>query len=266
MSPGAFGVLPSTPRMPDPDISRFLPRCGRRPQATQYFFSTYENAILQYFASWSGGPNISAANPPNPDTSWMTVLAALAHETGHIRWAELNVTSPGGSYDFSKLHACNVNGVVKDFFANWNYTENTDDTRLESPNRWRGFGSRANAAGVIMDHSANPTLLQLGNPTNPASGNALVFALYQANQPWPSIFGAQSPEEDFVETHVFRVLMARGLDGTGTAYLQSLPLTIPGYTGPNISNQWADVPRDFLAGNKRELARRAACIHGYAPP
>src|SRR3954454_11514588 len=24
----------------------------------------------------------------NPDTSWMTILAALAHELGHVRWAD----------------------------------------------------------------------------------------------------------------------------------------------------------------------------------
>jgi hypothetical protein len=194
----------------------------------------------------------------------MTVLAALAHESGHVRWAELNVPGlPGTKYDSSKLHNCLVKGAVKDFFANWTYSA---DGELEPRGRWRAFGTVTNSTNSSIDHAAAPTLSDFSNSPNSAASNTLTYNLYQFNQPWPSLFGAQTPDEDFVETYVLRVLLARALDGLGGAYLHSLPLTIPGYTGAGITGKWADVPRDFLSGAKTELIRKATCVHGYDPP
>ena len=191
----------------------------------------------------------------------MTVLAALAHEAGHVRWAELNVPKGAGTdFDFTQLHSCQANGVAtKDFFINW-----TTDYAMVAPNKWRPFGSTANQAVSPPDHRFQPTLQQLQNVSssvNPSPSvllNYYIYILYQANEPWPSIFGAQSPEEDFVETYTLRHLMAAGLT--------NLPLTIPGYTGTAFPTQWADVPRDVLSGAKPEMSRKVDCVKNYDSP
>jgi hypothetical protein len=91
-----------------------------------------------------------------------------------------------------------------------------------------------------------------------------LFQLYQDGQPWASLFGAQTPDEDFVETYVMYVLTGftaqTSTSGTYNGPLTSLPLTIPGYAGGGITYQWADVPRDLRAPGKAELTRKMACI------
>jgi hypothetical protein len=223
------------------------------PTAHAMTFSAYENSILRYFANWSNGPSITTARP---DTDWMTVLAALAHEAGHVRWAEVDTQRPGGNYDFSKLHGCSSAAGVRDFFINWNYAA---DTQLEPPGRYRNFGTQTNVAGVRADHANYPTFLDFSMAPNPNALNNLFYSLLQDNQPWPSAFGSVSPDEDFVETYVLRVLMGNRLDGTGPQYLQSLPITIP-------SNPTVDIPSDLLSGAKPELLRKATCVHTYDPP
>jgi hypothetical protein len=176
---------------------------------------------------------------------------------------------PGTPYDFSKLKGCNLGGSKKDFFINWAYS--TDD-QLEPPNSWRAFGpfgSLTSAAGSQTDHAQFPKLADFSNSPGAAHSNYLTFTLYQASQPWASMFGAQTPDEDVVETYTIRVLMGNKLENNGNGnrlpYLKSLPITIPGYTGPGITNQRANVPVDFLRNQKGELKRKADCLHGYDP-
>jgi hypothetical protein len=231
--------------------------------------SSYEQDVLQGLLkkyntqSWETGVTISPAYLGSGATgvtaAGMTVLAALAHEAGHIRWAE--IVSPGGpgmNYDFTRLNQCNVNGTPKDFFANWDYE--SSPAALEPPGRWRQFGSTDNVAVYAVDHLNAPKLSQFRNASNQALFFTLLNSLYQQAQPWPSFFGANSPDEDFVETYVLRVLTAGGLDNTSSTYLQSLPISIPGYAST------VDIPGPFLSGNKAELRRKAACVHAFDPP
>jgi hypothetical protein len=232
--------------------------------------SQYQNSLISYFANW-GGPSVTSMNPPDPDTPAMTLLAVLAHEAGHIRWAEIVAPNGAGTpYDFTKLKKCNVGGGQKDFFENWTYST---DAQLEPPDRWQAFGPFGylkSAAGSQTDHAQFPKLADFNNSPGAARSNYLTFALYQASQPWPSMFGTQTPNEDFVETYAIRVLMGNKLEnngqGNGYPYLKSLPITIPGYTGPKIKNQQANVPDDFLGNRKSGLKKKADCLHGYDPP
>jgi hypothetical protein len=200
-------------------------------------------------------------NPNNTDSSTMTVLAALAHELGHVRWAIVNVSQAGQGYNFAALQSCGANPI--NFFQGWNYQR---PTQLEAPNRWRAFASQNNEEGGITDHLNAPRLSDFQNSANP---NVLLYELYQADQnnqpsqPWASFFGAYSPEEDFVETYVLYALLDNKFANSNYngpyPYLASLPLAIPGIAGSG-TNQVADVPGELLANGKSGLAAKIHCL------
>jgi hypothetical protein len=76
---------------------------------------TYENSVLEYLVqaigapAWNGLPTLGPANLNSSDnsvSSAMTVLAALAHELGHVRWAILGAHTPGDPFNFNMLTKC----------------------------------------------------------------------------------------------------------------------------------------------------------------
>src|SRR5216684_4574545 len=209
-------------------------------------FPLYENAILQTFAPWSGGPVITSATPSN--YPWMTVLAALAHELGHVRRAQVAIPKGfGNKYDFGVLTNCSIGGGnTTDFYIGWNY--GSDYKNLRPKNRWRNFQNNSNANNTITDHLNAPFLDNLNI-------NQGIYDLYQPGQPWASLFGGQSPDEDFVETYVLYALLGNKLDNSNYTgiYLQSLPVNIPNYLP-------VDVPSDLLAGRKQALAQKIQCL------
>jgi hypothetical protein len=234
----------------------WIPGAGNYAKA----LSVYETAVFRQLLSL---PPVNPGNPvppyfgsSNQDNSWMTVLAALAHELGHVRWADINIKkdNPGRPYDFSYLNSCSGGS----FFQNWNYP---NDNWLKSKNNWRGFGNRESQGGGTPDHKAPP---QLGDIFDPVKQNGALWQLYQAPQPWPSLFGALSPEEDFVESYVVAVLTGYqpnyGIPPMDRFFgpLKSLPLSVGGYNVP------VDIPNDLVNSNKTELQRKMRCIPGYA--
>lgn len=231
-------------------------------------FRDYETRILRSFAG-SGAARFYTAKP---DDSWMTVLAALAHETGHVRWVQtVRSQRPTAAYNrdeynFAKLLVCPDGS---DFFSGWNYNHGNlpnNHHRFQPNGGWRPFGNRSNDAGEGIDHTNFPSLEQLGNDS-PLDASYDLFQLYQPGQPWASLFAAQTPDEDFVETYTMAVLTGYQPDSKGfSGPLVSLPLYIPLYTGPHNIRLWADVPRDLLAGHKEGLARKIACILPAAKP
>jgi hypothetical protein len=220
----------------------------------------YETKILRSFPG-SGGARVYAANP---DNSWMTVMAALAHEAGHVFWNKTvrsegirGAYDPGSGYDFHHLTDCKK----RDFFASWAYDrKGSTHKHLQPKDGWRGFAERANDAGERIDHTDYPSLDQLGSSTPP---NYALFELYQPGEPWASLFAAQTPDEDFVETYVMAVLTGYQPGTTPASFsgpLTSLPLEILPYSGPRIAKLWANVPSDLLAGRKESLAAKMSCL------
>ena len=212
----------------------------------------YETKLLQSFK----GAGASSVYSATPDDSWMTVLAALAHEVGHVRFVQ--TVKANGSYNFTPLLNC----PTGDFFADWNYQHaSTTHPHMQPLNGWRAFADRANQAGQSIDHSAAPYLSQLDS--GPPGSYPYLYDLYQSNQPWASLFGAQTPDEDFVETYVIAVLTGYANTASGPSFagpLTSLPLAIPNITGPGITNKHADVPNDLVTKNKSALTKRMACL------
>ena len=217
--------------------------------------SEYENALLPPFLIWLG-PTIQTATP---NSSWLTVLAAMAHELGHVRFAEEAVPSGAGNdYDFRPLHSCKGTG---DFFAYWLYK---NDQELRPPNHWRQFADNRNDDGKPIDHKIAPHLFSQLYNSNYFSNylNLFLYQLYQSGQPWATLFGAQTPDEDFVETYVMAVLTGYtySTDSFKSGLLTSLPVTIPGQTDGSVPGQYADVPLDLVNGNKPTLRMKIRCI------
>jgi hypothetical protein len=213
-------------------------------------FSAYEGTVLSYFAqnagnpsrgtSWAPLPTISGADP---DLSWPTVLAALAHELGHVKF---NVTihpnaTYGNNYTFAALQPCNIGGghTIPDFFSGWSYN---NPTKLVPKDRWRAFAHQeSDDNGRKLDHSMPPYLADFLNPSN--NPNQLLYALYTGDtQGWAGLWGAWSPDEDFVETYVLYALLGN---------VKHLKINISGFA-----------PYDIIAGvpGKPVLANKIQCL------
>jgi hypothetical protein len=208
----------------------------------------YETQVLR---SFPGGQASKVSDNAYPNTPWMSVMAALAHEAGHVYWAQKTIPYVGKKYQFDWLINCG-------FFEAWNYNRNdASHYDLQPPGRWRSFGSRSNAANSNLDHSMPPYLAATGlDSPNPVVANAALDQLYQAGQPWASLFGAQTPEEDFIEAYVMAVLT--GYDPSATTFagpLTSLPIIIPGFEASP-----PDPAKDLRAGHKPLLFKKIGCL------
>jgi hypothetical protein len=256
---GAWGFRSNRPFHPDfrstyISISAALWPGGKPALA----FNDYQARLLRAFR---GGSN-ATVGIATPNASWMTVLAAMAHELGHVRWATTTIKNAGGSSDFRRLQQCSRQMIPgsNDFFFAWQYP---NDNFLELPRgrRWRDFVERDTAGGREIDHTFAPTLDDLKG----ANPNAALFALYQDNQPWASLFGAQTADEDFVETYVMYVLTGYSPaphpanDSFAANLLKSMPLNVPGHGT-------IDLPDGLVNKRKSALQNKMSCIPIMDPP
>lgn len=220
--------------------------------------SLYEKTILQALVAppytnngvWSNAgavlPSISSARPDKPEE---TVLAALAHELGHVKLATIihPGNGNGSNYSFSALQPCGA--YISDFFLGWTYSKKQD---LFPHNMWRQFGhSESDNGGKITEHSNSPYIHDFNNadPSPPANQNAnqLLHDLYSGSaQPWASFWASFAPDEDFVETYVLHALQSS---------LSSLKIRISGF---------ADY--DIVAGvaAKQTLQKKLSCVASFS--
>jgi hypothetical protein len=173
-----------------------------------------------------GTPEFISAKPDDLDT---VVLAALAHEVGHVRWYEKFVATPGsGVHDLKKF--CSGN-----FFVGWQGGWG----KVTKPGPWRGLENlSARKQDGYQKHQNSPqtsdidTAIVQGSFSNAGSFLAQIYA----GNEWPSFFGSITADEDFVEAYKLWVLTR------ATTPLTSLKLSIPtnpAYGGDipaNISN------------------------------
>ena len=204
------------------------------PYAYHCFESDLLNAVLNPNASPPppSPPQYTAANSA-ADTFEMTILAALAHEVGHVRWYQaMNPGDPGG------------NGYNPGKFCNSNFFPQSWQTPIHEPPHWRPFKQRSTNL-----HRFSPQIADIDTDISKGDWTGalmLLEQLYQPAQPWASYFAGVSPDEDFVETYKFIVLTS------AQAPLTSLPIVLAGV--PH------DIPRDFLAANKPLLSNKALCV------
>jgi len=217
--------------------------------SSPYGYHCYETDVLNAVLGW---PNPPPTNPPrpqyssaNPDTFDMVILAALAHEVGHVRWFEvITPTAPGISGYDPNTFLCTSNPGTPSFFSySWKQS-------VQRPPPWRLFltrEKRKNGFGALDLHLLAPQIKDIDKAIDQGHLPAALIdleKLYQRAQPWASYFGAIAPDEDFVEMYKFYVLTS--------AQLTNLPITING-----VSH---DIPNDYLSGYKQNLYNKAQCI------
>jgi hypothetical protein len=156
----------------------------------------YETARIRFIFNLSGfGPYYAPADPD--DSSRMTVLAALAHEVGHIFWFDALKTF-GGGYDYSKF--CNDH-----FHSAW-------QTRTP-PDPWINLGELDSTKSEhYHDNNSDDVLVSDIEGAIRNRDQVKIFTilqkLYDKKGRWASALAAFSPTEDLVET--FQYLVLRG--------------------------------------------------------
>ena len=212
-------------------------------------YSGYELMLLQLLLPWADTVPTYAANAA-ADTSAMAVLAALAHEFGHVLWYDTFRPTPGGSYDFNTF----CRGT---FFRNsWR--------SVDPPPLWRNFGDTQNEHELYDTNISDIALAITRHSINPGFAGDLLYNIYKRGGHWASLFAAFSPDEDFVETFDLYVLTQAAVTP-----LKSLQITITGTsTGPCPSTATCqpDIPDDLNKHFKHELKRKVDCIEKLVKP
>jgi hypothetical protein len=199
----------------------------------QPIYSRFESALFDSLLA----PNFASFGAANPDSFPMTLLAALAHEVGHVRFYDILDPGLTGTLDFGSV--CGGN-----FFSGWAGPPNG----LHAPPRWRPLSTPGERHGnPIPDPHRGPPQIQqidaLVQAGNTGQAGDLVNTML-TTQPWASFFAAISPDEDFVETYKLKVLTSAGL--------RSLPFVVPGTSAPHGIN----IPANISPA----LATKMSCI------
>jgi hypothetical protein len=211
----------------------------------------YQNRVFGPPLSWrsSTDPSPPTYLPATPNDGTMTVLAALAHEFGHVFWSD-TLVFPRGTHPQSSRFC---NRILNDA---WN--------GALQPAVWKNFEDLDSNPADIPDDPSDPP--QSGDP---GPGHAKVLKMMQALQsghirqahrilwrvlalgrPFPSLLAAFSANEQFVETFTLYTLLH------GQTPLTSLPLQI----SPALVR---DVPAS-LPGRKR-LTKLLKCFDSIVP-
>jgi hypothetical protein len=229
-------------------------------------YAYYETVLTQsilpqsniYYSQPQSCTNVGVCTSVNNLST--ALLAALAHEVGHIRWFEWVNTSPG-------------NYCSPDFFGNsWNQPYHRPPTGAAG-GYWRHLLTRNHRSdlrsqGRYLDSHKNPPQINDIDVLAPGSAiqNQAIYKLLvppspAPPSPWASLFAAMSPDEDFVETYKFKVLTDR------TPEASRYPLTSVWITVPqgqsNGSNGAANIVADYLSGARPYLAAKVDCITSY---
>ena len=236
------------------------------PQGHALLFGDFETGRLralleraaQTYLRLSGKKPPPNPHPPqtsavSPNTSAISVLAALAHEFGHVLWYDTFVKRPGDEADTSQF--CLNRGT---FYPFGSWVNNVTVPNSDSANpreRWIGFGDILNNHPPD-DVSISQMASDLAQGQYPEAGE-LLYGIYSGTLPngnsrpdkgpWASSLAAFSPVEDFVETYQFYVLKS------ANPPLDSLEFQISGKTGHfyNVARLWR---------NKPELRRKMKCF------
>ena len=214
-------------------------------------YSGYETALTRSLLPQSG-ITYSSANIDN--VAGMALLAALAHEVGHIRWYEWGLSNPasycgGGFFVGWDLHKTKFQPPPG---ANGGYYR--EFLNLAARNKVRPPPPPPGPPhqGYPYVHGGGPQIDDVDNAPHGASQNAVLHKLLwpPLTSPWPSLFAALSPDEDFVETYKLKVLLA------ASPPLNSVSLAIPPFKP-------LDIPQELAANSRPPLAGKLACISSF---
>jgi hypothetical protein len=222
------------------------------------------NWASAYLPKYIGDPSNQVA-----DNFDMVILAALAHEAGHVQWYQAIIpNNPGNTQDYSIYlnNFCHGSGGTTSFFGySWG--------SVHSPQPWQGLYYQSS------DPHADqyPQLIsEIGTAiiqNDASTAAASMDWLYQPSSPWASYFAALSPQEDFVETYKLYILTnaqtistTKGSEGALNSlkwtysyygYLENIPQD---YGGPVATGKNKGLP---MTSKKPALVEKAKCIAHY---
>ena len=163
-------------------------------------FTQYQQRLNKALLDKTAGMPPVGINPPmfqaSNDTSDLALLAALAHERGHIHWWETFVKPPGST-------PTNLVTLAGEFCGGTIYPRGQwqgAQVRLP-PNRYVDFGHLSPSSPL----EGLPLLLRSGAPTDARRSAGVIEAIY-AGGLYPSLLAAYSSDEDFVEAYEWSVL------------------------------------------------------------
>ena len=222
---------------------------GPQGQGPAITFETYETQLLGALLLNYPGLQYQAAgyNSAKLTSGQLAILAALAHERGHILWYLVNNVTPGQGGSYTPKIICSDG---RSFFVDWR--------SVDRPPIWRTFGDLQDnhpldADGVTSDNVQASDLFNAAARKN-RKAEPLLTAIYSRHGRWASAFASFSPDEDFVET--FKLFVLTDPNGVN---LISLPLYING-------NLAGDIAADLASGNKKNpdlMAKINNCIVPY---
>jgi hypothetical protein len=252
---------------------------------SQYETDLIAQVLAQLQSAWPTNPTGGPAIYPNPptfsqniglqtyNTSAMTILAALSHEYGHILWYDaIKGAGNNNNYDPSPWGRTSAmqpwgrtrgmkprgrsSGTKNGFFDNsWQ--------QVSRPNQFVNFASLPDGdlhLGSIQTSNLI-TAIQAAQWTTAGLDLYLLYNIdpsgSDSNAVWPSLFGAVSPEEDFVET--FKIYIMTNKKTNNGAYVSSLPLYIYTVAGANATYS-PDIYNAIDGNNKHELIRKMNII------
>jgi hypothetical protein len=228
---------------------------GRAPQFDEYQTKRIQALLykLSTNAATDQHPPKHHRSPGHPvlDTHITSILAALAHEFGHVHWYDTFVATPGGP-----AKTDTSTGFCFGTFYSNSWTSNN----VTAPDgRWLSFSDiryQQQHKSPGMDVNDLRTLLNQGNGQNQRPfrlAGDFLGRLHESKE-WASSLAAFSPDEDFVETFQLFVLLWAdpGL---------SSPITITG-TGMPASKDY-DTPGTWAI--QPTLRTKMSCFGGLPP-
>jgi hypothetical protein len=229
-------------------------------------YATYETLLTQAVLPQS---DISYSNPQSctiasgcssVNNVATALLAALAHEVGHIRWFDWVNHSP-------------ANYCTPNFFSrSWNPPYHQPPAG-PGGGYWRDLLTPGNRGylrshGEFLDKHLNPPQIDDIDSLTPGSvaQSQMIYQLLVppmgGPSPWASLFAAMSPDEDFVETYKFKVLTDNVTSTASRHPLTSVWITVPNGLGAG-SNGTVDIADAYHNGWRANLAAKVGCIMGY---
>jgi hypothetical protein len=161
-------------------------------------YSDFETTLVTQLLGFS-----PIAVAPTPNTQNLTVLAALAHEMGHLKWWEKKVET---------LNCSNPpSGATRKFADNTWIRHNNATPKFQ----YFGVEHPGNAPMGGVDKN----VIRNDPPNQLPSDLAILY-----DGLWASIFSTVTPDEDFVETYKLWALASAGLS--------SIKVTWTGQTTP----------------------------------
>jgi hypothetical protein len=142
----------------------------------------------------------------NPDGQELALIAALAHEIGHIKWFQDDVD------DINKTTNTCLDPVTNSYTM---FTDITWDKHVAAP-KWRYFGKETDGNKIYGGIDKEQLRKDLAKNDSTAV-NTDLKTTYDGS--WASIFSTVSPDEDYVETYTMIAVLQAMLQTSG-AYLK----------------------------------------------